>query len=370
MGVRLASNATARSVERLAQSDSRLAARIANFDVDPLILNTPAGVVDLKTGQLLPRRCHDLFTKSTAVAPGGDCPQWEQFLLQINRGDREMVRYLKRFIGYTLTGITKEHAFVFLRGPGMNGKSVLLSTIAAVLGDYATTAMSDVVTVGRSDHHPTHLASLRGARMILVTETESGKPWAESRLKAFVAGDRISARVMKGNPFEFQPIGKWWVAGNHSPPLRNADPAMRRRMHLIPLTFVPQNPDPDLAARLQAECGGILAWAIRGCLEWQKEGLRPPSTVVNASEEYFAEQDSVATWISERCKRTDHSFLPVRRAYEDWKAWAVARGEAPGTEKWFSETMGHSLEKKRTNSGQVFLGIQLSFNAPTAEIER
>ena len=360
---KLASAATVAAVERLARSDCRHVRVSDDFDADPWELNTPDGVVDLRTGNMRPHRRDDLFTKVTPVAPGGSCPRWLRFLLQITQGDKALVRFLQRFIGYTLTGITSEHAFVFLWGPGGNGKSVLLGTVAAMLGDYSTTAMADVFTVTRSEQHPTHLATLRGARMVVVAETEEGRPWAESRIKSLTGGDRISARVMRGDPFEFQPAFKLWIAGNHRPVLRNPDPAMRRRLNLVPLTFVPTNPDTRLLEALRAELPGILAWAIRGCLEWQRDGLNPPDVVRQASDEYFAEQDSIGNWFAERCERTKGAEItPSRALYADWREWATVRGEVPGSEKWFSESLQRIAAKKRTNSGVVFLNVRLRTN--------
>ena len=356
---RVASAATTAAVEKLARADRRHARSSDAFDADPWQLNTPGGVIDLRTGDMRPHQPDDMVTKVTAVAPEGKCPRWLRFLLQITRGDKALVRYLQRFIGYTLTGITTEHAFVFLWGPGGNGKSVLLGTIAAMLGDNATTAMADVFTVTRSEQHPTHLATLRGARFVVVTETEEGRPWAESRLKALTGGDRISARVMRGDPFEFQPTFKLWIAGNHRPVLRNPDAAMRRRLHLVPLTFVPQKPDTGLQDALREELPGILAWAIRGCTMWQREGLKPPAVVKQASDEYFAEQDSIGAWFAERWERTTGAdTTPSRVLYADWRWWAEMRGEAPGSEKWFSESLQRTVAKKRTGSGVVFLNIR------------
>ena len=249
----LTSAGTVAAVERLARSDARHARRAEAFDADPWALNTPGGVIDLRTGTMRPHRKDDLFTKATSVTPSRSSRRrWMRFLLEITHRDKAMVRYLQRFIGYTLTGIIEEHAFAFLCGPGGNGKSVLLATVAEMLGDYATTAMADVFTAGRNDQHPTHLASLRGARLVAVTETEEGRPWAESRIKALTGGDRISARVMRGDPFEFSPVFKLWIAGNHRPVLRNPDPAMRRRLHLMPFTFVPIKPDLKLMEALRA----------------------------------------------------------------------------------------------------------------------
>ena len=357
----LTSAGTISAVERLARSDARHARRAEDFDADPWALNTPAGVINLRNGIIRPHRRDDLFTKATGVSPDPTVrpKRWIRFLLEITHGDRAMVRYLQRFIGYTLTGSIEEHAFAFLYGPGGNGKSVLLSTVAAMLGDYATTAMADVFTVGRTDQHPTHLASLRGARLVAVTETEEGRAWAESRIKSLTGGDKISARVMRGDPFEFAPVFKLWMAGNHKPTLRNPDPAMRRRLHLMPLTFVPTKPDPKLVDALRAELPGILAWAIRGCAMWQADRLSPPAVVKQATDEYFEAQDSLAAWVEERCERKALAEMPSRAAFSDWKRWTVERGEEAGTEKKFSESMQRYAAKKKVTAGMVFLGFRL-----------
>lgn len=356
----LTSAGTIAAVERLARSDPRHARRAEAFDADPWALNTPGGVIDLRTGKMRPHRKDDLFTKATSVTQSSSSRRrWIRFLLEITHGDRLMVRYLQRFIGYTLTGIIEEHAFAFLCGPGGNGKSVLLATVADVLGDYATTAMADVFTASRNDQHPTHLASLRGARLVAVTETEEGRPWAESRIKALTGGDRISARVMRGDPFEFSPVFKLWIAGNHRPVLRNPDPAMRRRLHLMPFTFVPIKPDLKLMEALRVEREGILQWAVEGCLAWQKKRLKPPKVVTEATDEYFEEQDSLAAWVAERCERKPLAVTPSRAMFADWKKWTETRGEEAGTEKRFAEGLQRHAAKKRTNSGMVFMGLKL-----------
>lgn len=355
----ITSASTVSAVERLARSDVRHARRAEDFDADPWALNTPAGVVDLRTGQMRPHRRGDLFTKVTAVAPGGDCPRWLQFLREITQDDQEAIDYLQRFIGYTLTGSIEEHAFLFLFGPGGNGKSVLVGTVAAALGDYATTAMQDVFTVGRSDQHPTHIASLRGARMVCVTETEEGRAWAESRIKAITGGDRISARVMRGDPFEFNPVLKLWIAGNHRPTLNNPDPAMRRRLRLMPLTYVPAAPDTKLPDKLRDELPGILAWAIEGALMWQRDGLGQPAVVREATSDYFAAQDSLATWLGERCERKAGAEMSSRAAFDDWRKWCISRGEEAGTEKRFAEAMENHAAKKRKKTGVMFLNVRL-----------
>lgn len=356
---KLTSARTVMAAQLLARSDRRHARRPDDFDADPWALNTPSGVVDLRTGTLRAHQRNDFHTKVAGAAPGGDCPRWLAFLGQVTQGDDELIAYLQRWAGYSLTGITREHAFLFTWGPGGNGKSVLLGTMAAVLGGYATTAMTDVFTVSRNDQHPTHLASLRGARMVLVTETEEGRAWAESRIKSLTGGDAITARFMRGDPFEFCPQFKLWIAGNHRPVLRNPDPAMRRRLHLMPLTYVPPKPDTGLPEALKAELPGILAWAIEGCRLWQRDGLAPPEIVQTAVADYFGEQDSLAAWLAERCEKVPEGTVSTRMLFLDWKTYAKARGEDPGTEKRFSEGLERHCAKKKTNRGMVFLGIRL-----------
>lgn len=356
---RVSSAPTVSAVERLARADARHAHSVDQFDTDPWAINTTGGIVDLQTGRLRPHRRSDLVTKVTGATPGGACPRWLAFLSEITQGDKDIISFLQRWIGYTITGVIREHAFVFLWGPGGNGKSVLLGTVASMLGDYATTAMPDVFTVTRSEQHPTHLASLRGARMVTVTETEEGRPWAESRIKALTGGDRISARVMRGDPFEFEPQFKLWISGNHRPVLRNPDPAMRRRLHLVPLTFVPSVPDISLPDALHLELPGILAWAIDGCLAWQREGLNPPRAVQNATDEYFADQDLIGQWIEERCDRESAACTASSTLYADWAMWAGQRGERPRGEKWFSPALQRHFAKRRTKAGMEFQGVLL-----------
>lgn len=214
-------------------------------------------------------------------------------------------------------------------------------------------------TTGRNDQHPTHLASLRGTRLVAVTETEEGRAWAESRIKSLTGGDKISARVMRGDPFEFSPVFKLWIAGNHRPVLRNPDPAMRRRMHLMPFTFVPAKPDPKLADALREEQPQILQWAIDGCLAWQRDRLKPPAAVMEATNSYFEEQDSFAAWVAERCERKAIAETPSRAAFADWKRWTGERGEEAGTEKRFSEVLQRHAMKRRTKTSKVLVGLGL-----------
>lgn len=355
----LASAQKVAAVERLARADRRHAREAAAFDADPWALNTPAGVVDLRTGETRPHRRAAMFTKVTAAAAEGDCPRWERFLSEVTSADAEAVRYIQRWAGYALTGETREHAFLFIAGPGGNGKGVLMNTLAAALGDYAATAPMETFMASPTPQHPTDLAGLRGARLVVAQETEAGRVLAEARIKALTGGDRISARFMRGDFFEFVPAFKLVMVGNHRPVIRNPDDAMRRRLHLLPLTFKPATPDPELPARLRAELPGILAWALRGCLDWQRHGLGRPAIVRRATADYFAEQDTLAQWLAERCEAKHGAKAPSAALFRDWKAWAEARGEVPGTNKAFSSALERHHAKERTKEGAMFIGLRL-----------
>ena len=279
------------AVERLARSDRRLAGRTDDWDADPWSLNTPGGVVDLRTARMRPHRAADLFTKISGVAPDAKCETttWNKFLDRVTDNNRELTDFLKRILGYALTGIIREHALFFLYGTGANGKSTFLNVLTGCIGDYHRSSAIETFTASTAERHPTDLAALRGARAVTAVETEEGRRWAESKIKSLTGGDRIAARFMRQDFFEFNPTFKLIIAGNHMPSLRSVDEAIRRRFHLIPFTITvpPDERDEKLGEKLKAEWPGILAWMIEGCLEWQRSGLAPPESVLSATASYL-----------------------------------------------------------------------------------
>jgi putative DNA primase/helicase len=364
----LASAKTVAAVERLALADRRIAATVDQWDADPWLLNTPDGVIDLQIGQRRPHRAEDYQTKITAVGPGGGCPRFLAFLERITGGDGELVAYLQRVLGYALTGLTREHALFFGYGTGANGKSVLLSTVSGLLGDYHKTAPIETFTASNADRHPTDLASLRGARIVTATETEEGRRWAESRIKQLTGGDTVAARFMRQDFFEYRPAFKLVIAGNHKPSLRSVDEAIRRRFHLIPfsITIPPEERDADLPEKLKAEWPGILAWLIEGCLEWQTDGLRPPTAVLEATEAYLSAEDSIAAWIEDKCERSAAAWESLANLFASWSVWANAAGEASGTMRKLGQTLetrGFFSSRKRPegvgNPVRGFHGLRL-----------
>jgi P4 family phage/plasmid primase-like protien len=320
----------AAGVERFAQADRAFAVTSAAWDPDPWLLGTPGGTVDLRTGALTVARRESHITKATAVAPADEatCPTWLAFLAQATGGDEALVGFLRRWFGYCLTGITREHALLFLFGPGGNGKGVLLNTVAGILGTYATTAAMDAFTVSHGDKHSTDLAMLHGARLVMTTETEEGRAWAEARIKALTGGDPITARFMRRDNFTFTPAFKLTISGNHKPALRNVDDAARRRFNLVPFLHKPERPDPTLPERLRREWPGILRWMVDGCLEWQQLGLVPPPSVKDATADYFAAQDVFGAWVAERCILDPNLAERPGTLLSDLNAWAEQNGAA------------------------------------------
>lgn len=354
---------TIAATERLAKTDRRIAATVDQWDGDAWVLNTPGGLVDLRTGQLRSHKPEQYCTKQTAVGPEGDCPTWGRFLERVTDGDGDLQGFLQRMAGYALTGDTSAHALFFFYGTGGNGKSVFLDTLSGVFADYAKTAPIETFTATNGDRHPTDLAGLRGARLVVAIETEEGRRWAESRIKSLTGGDRISARFMRQDFFEFTPQFKLLIAGNHKPGLRSVDEAIRRRFHLVPfvVTIPAEERDPHLKDKLKAEWPGILAWAIQGCLDWQKAGLRPPQAVLDATATYLEAEDAFAAWIDECCEIDPDGWENSAALYGSWRAWAERAGEFVGSAKRFGqalETRGFQANRTRTARGYSGLRLQ------------
>jgi putative DNA primase/helicase len=360
----IASSKTVSGVERLAQADRRLAATVDQWDADPSLLNTPAGIVDLRSGEL---RKHDrlaYMTKITGVAPDDSCPtpNWRAFLNRVTGNKQELVEYLQRMAGYTLTGLTSEHAMFFIYGLGANGKTTFLNALIKAAGDYHKTAPIETFTASNHDRHPTDLAALRGARLVTAVETEEGRRWAESRIKTLTGGDKISARFMRQDFFEYTPQFKLIIAGNHKPGLRSVDEAIRRRFNLIPfdVTIPPEERDENLPGKLDAELPGILDWMIAGCTDWLERGLAPPQIVTEATDAYLESEDAIAAWIEECGERDPQHWERASDLFASWTAWATKAGEYVGSQRRFAqntETRGLSLQRRM--NGRGYLGLRL-----------
>lgn len=363
----------ATAVRQLVQSERAIAIGMSVLDGDPWALNTPAGIVDLKTGTLGPPDPDALCTKSTAVVPdfGGQCPEWRRFLAEATAEDADLELYLQRLSGYVLTGATTEQSLVFVHGPGGNGKSVFLNVLTGILGDYARVAPMDAFTAAYGEKHTTDIAMLTGARLVTASETQAGKRWDEARIKALTGGEPITARYMRQDNFTFTPQFKLIFVGNHRPEVRDVDAAMRRRIQLVSFNVTPALVDKQLGQKLRAEWPAILAWMIEGCRAWQVRGLEPPAAVRLATEAYFSDEDGVGRWLAEATEQAETGAETAAALYDSWRQWAGENGEYAGSLKRLSAALVSRRLPRWREAGtrrMGFSGIRLTERHPFGAI--
>lgn len=376
---------TINAVVGLARSDRAHARLPEDFDRDPTLLNTPAGSVDLRTGELRPHSRNDLVTKVTPVSPDGDCPLWRECLRTWTGENQELENFLQRLVGYCLTGSVKEEVLPVLFGLGANGKTKFVEAVRFILGsDYMQGIAMETLIVTYGEQHPTDIASLRGARLAVAEETEEGRRLAEAKVKQLTGGGRLRARFMRQDFFEFDPTHKLWIVGNHKPQLTNLDPAIRRRILLVPfeVTIPTEKRDRDLGEKLKKEAGGILRWAIEGAVAWYQNGLEPPELVGAASREYFAAQDVISDWMEERLlfreKEDGHSdewIVAKADLFKDWKLWALSRGERERKCRWLCEQIRQRRpelkDDVRGKKGEkAFGGLKLRYVDMEKQVQR
>jgi putative DNA primase/helicase len=367
-GSRFHKATVAAGVERFASADPWLAKCASHWDQDPMLLGTPTGTVDLMTGDVRVPDPEFMITRSTTVAPApGEPERWLAFLREATGGDEDVVEFLQRVMGYCLTGLTHEHALFFVHGPGGNGKGVFLNTFTRILGTYAETAMMETFIASRTDHHPTDLAQLAGARLVTASETEQGRSWAESRIKQMTGGDPITARFMRKDPFTYKPPFKIVIIGNHEPMLRNVDEAMRRRFNIIRFWNKPAKIDPLLEKTLEGEHPQILQWMIDGCLVWQRAGLQRPEAVTVSTALYFEEQDVLGQWIEACCELGAMHFAPTGQLYESYEKFAHDAGEYPLKQKGFGSAIAlrPGIRQHRSCGQRGYLGLRLRSSEPS-----
>jgi putative DNA primase/helicase len=339
---RLGDAGTVAVVEQLARADQRIAASADQWDADPLLLNTPAGTVDLRSGAAAPHRREDFMTRVTAVAPGGDCPRFRAALARSFGGDAALIAFVQRALGYALTGVIAEHALFFCFGTGGNGKSLLLNTVLDILGGYAAVMPVAPFTAGPHARHAAELGALRGARLVVAQDVAQTAPWDSDRIKGVTGGDRILARDGHGRVFAYAPRFKLFIAGNARPALSAVDPGIRRRFKLIPfaVTIPDGEADPHLRHKLVAEWPGILAWLIEGCREWQRRGLAAPPAVTAATADYLAEEDVLGAWLDEWVTPAPAKATESTAAlFGSWETFAIWNHEPAGSRKAFSQAM-------------------------------
>ncbi len=316
-----------KSMVELAKSELPISPN--TLDNNNWLLGCLNGVLDLKTGKLREPKREDFITKQARVNfdPSAKCPRWESFLNQIMAGNKDLMAFLQRACGYTLTGQTSEQCLFLMYGTGANGKSVFLQTTLSLLGDYAMQTNAETLMVNKyktGGSASPDIARLRGARLVATSEVEDGQRLGEALVKQMTGGDVLVARFLYGDPFEFTPTFKMWLAANHKPIIRGDDYAIWRRIHLIPFKVtIPENKrDGELAEKMRDELPGILNWMIEGCMMWQQDGLMPPEEVKAATAEYKTEMDFVQQWINDCCVLGPKKNAGATVLYGNYKEWA------------------------------------------------
>jgi putative DNA primase/helicase len=349
----------------LAESEPGIPVLPHELDANPWLLNCLNGTIELRRGTPREHRREDLLTKLCSVEYDAQatCPQWITFLNDVIAGNQTLMGYLQRAIGYSLTGSVEEQCLFFLYGTGQNGKSTFLGVLQAMLGDYAMQAIPELLIVRGHEQHPTERADLFGKRFVATIEVESGKRLAEALVKQLTGGDPIRARRMREDFWEFIPTHNIWLAANHKPLIRGQDYAIWRRIKLIPFTVkIPdEKKDPTLSDKLKAELPGILAWAVRGCQEWQRIGLAEPAEVTQAVHAYQAEMDTIGQFLRDCCfLRPERTEIKAQSSvlHEAFCKWS---GDNSVTQKAFSERLLElGYTKKAGGDGRMYwLGIGL-----------
>lgn len=328
-------------------------------------LNTPGGVIDLKSGALAPHDPKNYFTKITAVeySENADCPRWTAFLDDIFGGDKDLIRYVQKAVGYSLTGATSEQCAFFLYGTGRNGKSTFLDIIRDIFGDYAANIQPETIMVRNSQGSAINsdIARLKGARLVTSVEPNEGVRINEGLLKQLTGDDTVTARKLYGDEFEFKPEFKLWMATNHKPVIRGTDTGIWRRIHMIPFTVqIPEEKiDRRLKYKLSAELTGIFRWAVEGCLLWQKEGLKMPRAVLEEVREYRREMDVISAFVEDKCTVGKGLSVKSSQLFAAYLNWAEQNNEYRMSSTKFGMELAKRFEKVKGRGCNYYSGITL-----------
>lgn len=328
-------------------------------------LNTPGGVIDLKSGALAPHDPKNYFTKITAVeySENADCPRWLAFLDDIFRKDKDLIRYVQKAVGYSLTGSTTEQCAFFLYGTGRNGKSTFIDIIRDIFGDYAANIQPETIMVrsNQSTAINSDIARLKGARLVTSVEPNEGVRINEGLLKQLTGDDTVTARKLYGDEFEFKPEFKLWMATNHKPVIRGTDTGIWRRIHMIPFTVqIPEEKiDRRLKYKLSAELTGIFRWAVEGCLLWQKEGLKMPRAVLEEVREYRREMDVISAFVEDKCTVGKGLSVQSSALYAAYLRWADSGNEYKMSNTKFGLEIAKRFEKVKGRKYNYYSGLTL-----------
>lgn len=328
-----------------AESEPGITILANGLDADPWVFNCGNGTIDLRTGDLRPHCRDDLISKTSEITynPNAQCPTWERFISEVFQGDDDLVRFVHSAAGYTLTGDTREQVFFILHGCGSNGKSTFIGVLRDIFGDYETKTSTDTLVEKNNTSNTNDVAALRGARFVSAIETSAGKRLAEALVKELTGQDAVTARFLYQEFFTFLPVFKLWLACNHVPIIQGQDHGIWRRIRLVPFGVQFQDADhdtgpykdKDLPEKLKSEYEGILAWLVRGCLDWQKDGLPTAKAVRAATGKLQQDMDVLGGFLGECCVFARNAQVTAKDLYTAYCKWAEANGEKPLSQRWF-----------------------------------
>jgi putative DNA primase/helicase len=337
-----------------------------NLDPNPWLLNVENGTVDLKTGGLREHRQEDMITKIARVTydKNADCPIWKKFLMEIMNYNAELIRFIQTAVGWAVTGNTSEQTMFILFGTGANGKSTFLNTIMNLLGDYAIATPTETFMKKNGDQITNDIARLRGARFVTTTEAEQGRRLSEPLIKQITGNDRMTARFLYGEFFNFTPAFKIFMATNHKPVIKGTDHGIWRRIKLIPFTTrIPEEQqDRQLEEKLREEAAGILNWILEGAARWMVERLRTPQIITSATDEYRGEMDVIGNFIKERCVQGPDCTIKARELFKCYQDWCDDNNEHACSERFLSLRLKElGIEQKRYGDGRYWqsFGIKM-----------
>jgi putative DNA primase/helicase len=362
------SEARLRAAVSLAETERAVIVDAMQLDANPMLFNAGNGTIDLKTGELREHRRDDLLTKITPVAydPEARSEMWEAFLARTTGNDDELTGFLRRAFGYTLTGHTGEEVLFFAHGPTATGKSATLDAGKAVLGEYAAVADFETFLKRHGDAGVRNdVARLAGARFVLSIEVDDGKALAEGLLKLLTGGDTVAARFLYRETFEFQPRFKLWLAANSRPRVSADDAAIWRRILQLPFVHVIPEADRDERVKLQLRTdpqvhSAILAWAVQGCLEWQKVGLAVPKCVRDYTNEYRDENDRLRDWLADCCTLDPAGWTSTADLRHSYEEWCVDNAEKPLVPRLFGTSLtAKGCTAQKTSGARGWKGISL-----------
>jgi putative DNA primase/helicase len=370
-GLRCQSASVIRNSLKLAQTEPGVPVLVDDLDQYAYLLTVANCTLNLRTGEALTPQREHLITQTSPVSwdPNAKCPTWRAFLERVQPGP-EVRHVMKRACGYALTGAVSEQVLLVLYGTGATGKSVLKETVLALLGDLAKPTAPKLLLASRHQEHPTQIADLCGRRLVVTHEVEEGARLDESLVKELTGGDRLKARRMREDYWDFAPTFKLWLACNHKPRIKGTDNGIWRRIRLVefPITIPADQQDRDLASKLRAEPPGILTWAVEGCLEWQRHGLQAPAAVTEATAAYKKESDLIAQFVDECSLVGDRFQVKGTLLYDSYKTWCVANGlDHPLSLKALTKQLdeqGYDRSQDRTKAN-IWTGLGLKSEAAT-----